>query len=379
MRWRLDWVVHRSIQGAIGEYKVLIKCHIHSTRFFLSRRTVDLSAPEPETYASIPITQSNFVPPPTNQIDLPPSHILSRLLDVYYQHSHPSYPLLPSRSTLDTILLSPSSKSELLSTLVLSICAYSGRLSPSTHPASNSIAGTGGLAGKIAADLWYEQARTALSALLKKGSSLELVQASLLLALRDYGKGNENQAWVLVGMYDLSPFLLAKLTMISGLAVRMAQDLQLHEYPSSNEALQTPPEEAQLRRNVWGVCVILDLLLSLQMGRPPANSDALKGSLAVASRTRPPDVDVNPSPPFTYAVSLCRVIAMINFHLYLGYPSPAAQTPPDKVSHLRTELDMWHHSLPMQYRISIGHQPRRDVLEINMLYHVAIILLYRPM
>ncbi|KAF9450826.1 hypothetical protein P691DRAFT_809349 [Macrolepiota fuliginosa MF-IS2] len=324
-------------------------------------RTVDLAMPEPETYTPVPITPANSMPLSRSQLDLPPSHILSRLLDVYYQHSHPSYPLLPSRNTLDAILLSPGGKSEPLSTMMLSICAYSGRLSPTTHPSSDSMTGTGGLAGKIAADLWYEQARTALSALLKKESSLELVQASLLLALRDYGKGNESQAWVLVG-----------------LAVRMAQDLQLHDDLAENAALQTPPEETLLRRNVWGVCIVLDLLLSLQMGRPPIYSDPLKGSLVVASRSRPPDVDVNPSPPFTYAVSLCRVISMINFHLYLGYPSPAAQTPPDKLSHLRTELDMWHRTLPMQYRISIGHQPRRDVLEINMLYHVAIILLYRP-
>jgi len=63
----------------------------------------------------------------------------------------------------------------------------------------------GGLAGIIAADLWYEQARTSLSALLKKESSLELVQATLFLALRDYGKGSSSQAWVLVGKFQDLP------------------------------------------------------------------------------------------------------------------------------------------------------------------------------
>lgn len=150
-------------------------------------------------------TPLTLVPPPTTtEINIPPSHTLSRLLDIYYQHSHPSYPLLPSRATFDATLLSPSSKSGPLSTLILSICAYSGRLSSSTQSSSNlSAADTGGLAGKIAADLWYEQARTALNALLNKGSTLELVQATLLLSLRDYGKGNESQAWLLVGPYDL--------------------------------------------------------------------------------------------------------------------------------------------------------------------------------
>lgn len=167
--------------------------------------------------------------------------------------------------------------------------------------------------------------------------------------------------------------------MYPGLAVRMAQDMQLHEELPNNESLSTPSEEIQLRQNVWGVCYMLDLLLSLQMGRPPINSDVLKGSLTATPRLSTPASDVNPLPPFTYAVSLCRVVATINFHLYLGYRASTGQSPPEKLSHLRAELDMWHHSLPMQYRISIGHQPRRDVLEINMLYHVAIILLYRPM
>jgi hypothetical protein len=165
----------------------------------LSRRTVDLAVPESESYQPV-ITQPNLVPPsPTNPIDLPPSHILSRLLDVYYQHAHPSYPLLPSRTTLDTTLKSPSGKSEICSALVLSICAYSGHLSISMDPASNALTGSGGPAGKIAADLWYEQARFSLSGLLKKGPSLELVQVSLLLSLRDYGKGNETQSWILSG------------------------------------------------------------------------------------------------------------------------------------------------------------------------------------
>jgi len=45
---------------------------------------------------------------------------------------------------------------------------------------------------------------------------------------------------------------------------------------------------------------------------------------------------------------------------------------------LKADLDMWHEALPVQFRISIGHQPTREVIELNMLYHVAIILLYRP-
>jgi len=158
----------------------------------------------------------------------------------------------------------------------------------------------------------------------------------------------------------------------------MGQDLHLHEEPN-NSVLRSTTQGSELRQNIWGVCLILDLFLSLQMGRPPATSDSLKISLNTIPRSCPLDADFDPSPPFAYAVSLCRIISMINFHLHLGYPLPAAPSPPEKLLHFRTELDTWHRSLPVQYRISIGHQPRREVLEINMLYHVAIIILYRPM
>lgn len=163
-----------------------------------------------------------------------------------------------------------------------------------------------------------------------------------------------------------------------GLAIRMAQDMHLHE-DANDRSAQSQSEEGKLRRNVWGVCTILDLLLSLQMGRPQACSEALKRQVASSRHSRASDVDINPLPPFTYSVSLCHVISMINFNFYLGYSSTTAQTPSELLMQLRSELDLWHHCLPVQYRISIGHQPRRDVLEINMLYHVAIILLYRPM
>jgi hypothetical protein len=156
----------------------------------------------------------------------------------------------------------------------------------------------------------------------------------------------------------------------------MAQDMHLHEDSNDNTA-QSQSEEAKLRRNVWGVCTILDVLLSLQMGRPQACSEALKRQLASSAHSRP--LDVGLLPPFNYSVSLCNVISMINFNFYLGYSSTTAQNPSELLMQLRSELDMWHHYLPVQYRISIGHQPRQDVLEINMLYHVAIILLYRPM
>jgi hypothetical protein len=180
----------------------------------------------------------------------------------------------------------------------------------------------------------------------------------------------------------------------------MGQDLGLHldstDGDTSKEQAQTQysVEELAIRRRVWGVTLILDLYISLQLGRPPAVMD---GSALFDPYSTPSAVTdtlaftLNHNADadhllFAYTVSLSRIISRINLYLYLaisGHPNSKTTRPPNPSSEmlkaLESELDTWHQSLPAQFRISIGHQPTREVIELNMLYHVAIILLYRPL
>jgi len=222
-----------------------------------------------------------------------------------------------------------------------------------------------------------------MSHLRRGGSSLEGVQTLLLCALRDQGKGAESQAWLLLG-----------------LAVRMGQDLGMHSDSTVSsrtgnwqENEKYSLEELRMRQRVWGVTQILDLFLSLQLGRPPGIvdrqmfSDWPSYTLTSTSATAP-NLIFNPecsSMVFAHIISVSRIISRINRYLYLGFSgySGSNTTGLDKSSGilvtLAGELDMWHQSLPVELRISIGHQPTREVIELNMLYHVAIILLYRPL
>jgi hypothetical protein len=185
----------------------------------------------------------------------------------------------------------------------------------------------------------------------------------------------------------------------------MAQDLALHSDPSSgasngNGTGKFSVEELSIRRRVWGVTLMLDLFLALQLGRPSAIVDGhvfSDRSIAPTTSSRPnnahtstlalnPDTDPD-HPLFSHTISLSRIMSRINLYLYLGFNGPrntnTNTTPPSQSSEMLTtlegELDMWHQSLPIQFRISIGHQPTKEVIELNMLYHVAIILLYRPL
>ncbi|KIY72301.1 hypothetical protein CYLTODRAFT_323481, partial [Cylindrobasidium torrendii FP15055 ss-10] len=145
----------------------------------------------------------------------------------------------------------------------------------------------GGDPGKIASDLWYEQARTAVSKIMRKGCKLETVQTLLLLAMRDHGNGAEGQAWLLVGA-----------------AVRIGQELNLAA------ATRHSPDDVQLRQNVWGVTLILDLVLSLQMGKSPAIADTL--------RAGPILPELLTDELFAQEFTLCHIISRINLHLHLG-------------------------------------------------------------
>jgi hypothetical protein len=165
--------------------------------------------------------------------------------------------------------------------------------------------------------------------------------------------------------------------------VRMGQDLELHS--TSNTHTKETSEEQQNKRRIWGVVLILDLYLSLQLGRPSAIVDGYCDFNSTPAQSNPIDqisasgvsslMLVNES-IFAQTVSLCRIISRVNFYLYLGFGS---KTSSDTLDMLKSELDQWHRGLPVQFRIAIGHQPTQDVLEVNMLYHIAVILLYRPL
>jgi len=171
----------------------------------------------------------------------------------------------------------------------------------------------------------------------------------------------------------------------AGVAVRISIDLGLHLHSSA--WVDVPEDVKTIRRRVWGVVCILDLLLSLQLGRPSAIFDAHWASEIPVTPPPPPDAglpssletSVTATPQyFAYTSSLCLIISRINYQLYLSTPANEDQNI-ERLESLRRELDNWREALPSELRISIGHQASLPVLDVNLLYHVAIILLYRPL
>jgi Fungal specific transcription factor domain len=165
----------------------------------------------------------------------------------------------------------------------------------------------------------------------------------------------------------------------------MSEDLGLHL--NSSTWVDVPDHVKDTRRRVWGVVCIVDLLISLPLGHPPSILDPQWASEIPISPPPPPDAGLpgsletysTPTPHyFAYTASLCLIISRINFQLYLcGNTTEAEKL--EKLHSLRAELDAWHACLPAALRISVDNTAPLPVLDVNLLYHAALILLYRPL
>jgi hypothetical protein len=95
----------------------------------------------------------------------------------------------------------------------------------------------------------------AANALIDGWKSVELVQAYILMSI--YGvparKWEEDRSWL-----------------YSGLAIRLATDLNLHQVPSNKAKGNERQEREQLNRTrVWMICFNLDRSMATQFGKPP--------------------------------------------------------------------------------------------------------------
>ncbi|KAF7355750.1 Nitrogen assimilation transcriptional factor nira [Mycena sanguinolenta] len=285
--------------------------------------------------------------------------------------------------------------------LLLALCAYTARLAPPAVPT------------RVAADLWYESASALLSSALRRTVvQPDAVQTLLFLALRDHGRARESLAWRGVGA-----------------AIRIAVELGLDGGGSTSESAseaRLDVNEETWKRCLWGVASMLDLFLSIQFNRAPACAEALRplppspfplsalgtvgagvnaglpsptSSPTSTTSVQPTSILLSASTDNTQATqasecadntaaaelaahtrALVRIVARVHFCVALGYgtvvPSPSGSTTP--ATALRAELAAWHRGLPQRFRVALGgERVPRAVLEVHMLYQVAVGMLAR--
>ncbi len=155
-----------------------------------------------------------------------------------------------------------------------------------------------------------------------------------------------------------------------GLAVRVAQGIGLHvETEDAKPPRGQPHLKAEVRRRIWHSLYVLDRLLALQLGRPPAVHDD-DCNVSLPSRLDdgdiqwdnnedlPPHAPEGPSPGdyFLSVIALSRIIGSVLRGVYgprredVSTPGMLART-----RSLDQQLLDWKLGLPRTLRFDLGH------------------------
>ncbi|KAJ7472386.1 hypothetical protein B0H11DRAFT_2237048 [Mycena galericulata] len=257
--------------------------------------TAALASPPP-AFASLNASRA----PTPAPADLPPPHVRAALLATYRAAVHPSLPIISPAQivSLDASSSSAPSTSNMPTTvdtspmLLLALCAYTARLSP---PAASPT--------RAAAELWYEASSALLvSTLCRATIHIDAVQTLLLLALRDHGRGRDAMAWRAVGAASVT-----------------VED-------------EDGERDRAWERGLWGVATMMDLFLSIQLGRAPACAEALR-PLAL------PLVSARPSVSPSVSASTVSANSTTSFPSPLSsLSSPSAHTSTDTDSRVAHEI-----------------------------------------
>ena|ERR1700722_11386933 len=153
-----------------------------------------------------------------------------------------------------------------------------------------------------------------------------------------------------------------------GLAVRLAQSIGLHV----KDAARTPEDNSnmfsyELRRRTWYSIYVLDRLLALQLGRPPA---IYEGDFNVGLPSRLDDTAMsdavhtssqagNEGPLagdyFIAVIQFSQIIGRVLRGLYSPSRVGSAEDTLSAIENLDRELVQWKNSLPRVLRFDLAH------------------------
>ncbi|KAK0481545.1 fungal-specific transcription factor domain-containing protein [Armillaria novae-zelandiae] len=329
-------------------------------------------------------------------VQLPPSHIQDRLIELYFVYIHPVFPLIhkgrflreyralrqgeslqqdspkPSETGSSP---KPEATQKLSALLLLSMFAITARFSEQEMPLPTN--------GKMweAGRNYQESAKNILTKIFHR-SRPTTVQALLLLGYREFGIGSMEQGWIYIGM-----------------GIRMAIDLGLNrnsDHWKIHGEDMFSPEETQTRRQIWWVCTLADRYGSIYMGRPIIiRDDDFDTPLPEVNqadeqqpwRPLPSDSTSAAYPPTPNAVmhcfrataTLCVILGAIISKIYPVRATPGVSRRA-LLSSFESQLDQWYISLPEHLRYDTANRrkvPPPHILFLHIRYWGSVLLLNR--
>ncbi|PKK75394.1 hypothetical protein RhiirC2_708166 [Rhizophagus irregularis] len=315
----------------------------------------------------------SYVDPPISSsiptLSNPPPEISRQLLEKYFNHFHPYFPII-NRGQLFKMMSSPNVSDQPSPLLLNAIYAIGAMYPPIPQDSNNSL-------------VFYDRARSLLDHFIDV-PRLSTVQALILLCMVDQGKPSSYRPQT-----------------YSSMAIRMAQSMGLNR----RNGPVYRGKGRQTKKLIWWGCFITDRLNSLANGDPLTINDKMC-DIEFPSLDEVDDQDDDnqsqqnsqqqnsPSPNYssTYAqqinifinfIKLARIIGQIIEHLQstscIGMP--ASWNHHSMVNNFENSLSNWLRELPpfLQYTPSPQHMPLPgQIASLHMHHQTLYLMLHYP-
>ncbi|KAL5528387.1 hypothetical protein ACEPAF_7523 [Sanghuangporus sanghuang] len=283
------------------------------------------------------------------------------LLKTYWASIHPHWPIL-YKPAFDAVSIFRI-YDEVPLALLYAMYALAARLSPTP------------VLGVTIAETFRRVAEDELQSEGAFRSDINTCTALFLLSLYYHGEGNQRQAWV-----------------HSGVAAMMALDLGLHK-----SANGLPLVEHERRVRVFWNIFVYEKVLACEMGRPVlirmVHCDPMRLSEEQADEYEPvvhpgasrfghtSTVRLYTISIFNAAVDLFRIFERVLSEMHSVASPPSRSTRERIVAELDRDLEDWQKNLGprCKYPSSDDCTPTRPLYTCHGWYHVAMILLHRPL
>jgi hypothetical protein len=156
--------------------------------------------------------------------------------------------------------------------------------------------------------------------------------------------------------------------------VRISQDNGLHVLSGRRSSEPGANQYEELFKNTWTALGLLDVTLSLQLNRPSAIDFSIYGLQQRANST-PIDRRNNDGSP-TIDEPLLRLCGYLN-DVRKMYAASTLEL--GTLGEIRDALQNWKRSLPYEFQLHYDEEQAPIVVTMHMIYHVAIVLLHRPL
>ncbi|KAI9183967.1 hypothetical protein H9P43_003020 [Blastocladiella emersonii ATCC 22665] len=287
------------------------------------------------------------------ECDLPPREIIDLLLDFFFEYLHPFMPVVEKQMIYNS-LSQPNPPLMLLN----SIFAVSSRVYEGLSQDKSDKPG--------ASDIFLNRARQIARNILLEPPCLEYIQALLLLSFHELG------------------FLRGSTWLVSGVAIRMAQDIGLNRRMDNlTGALSITPMQRHLTKKTFTAIYVMDRFVSAVLGRPLAihdeDCDVSWPSVEDERELSGPD-GAHLIGDYNELAKLCVILGKVlrNINSVRNHtPGRLAFSLPE----IHTALSQWLNQLPPTLRYSFSPRtptPSRFSAFLNCAYYTTIILLYRP-